>query len=247
MWKIALVSSLAGIGSAIPLSPRQSVPHYPPSSTSTGFHLVANVTDPSTDLPTSVNGWVFQGIHIGAGFNDAVLEAKSVNSSGRILYHNGTSEEIRYGQGSILSDGGTPLSPYGIYVQAENETDSTYPEEHDVSLNVGSGTIGVSIAAFPNPYFYLTGNAPGLFVACSRVVTYYNQEFIVLRYVYDTVDENTGLNPRTIPDACTAVNLIPECDTLPELPEGSLSNHEYAQSTRCYDDVSAIDWSEYGP
>lgn len=159
----------------------------------------------------------------------------------------GTASEIRYGQGSILSDGGSPPFPYGIYVQNATEYDYTYTAEHDVTLDVGSGTIGVSLLAFPDPYFYLTATLPGTYVACPRIVPYYQAEYVVIRYAYDLFNETTALFMRDIPAGCTAITLIPECDTLPELPEGSLSSHAFASPSKCYDDVSAINWPEYGP
>ncbi|KAI0860356.1 hypothetical protein F4860DRAFT_479583 [Xylaria cubensis] len=233
----------ASIASAVPLESRQVIPNYPPNELSTGFRLVANVTDPATDLTPSVDGWELQGIHTGAGFNDAVLTSES----SQIFYHNGTAAEIRFGEGSILSDGGSPPFPFGIYVQGEDQFDATYPAEHDVTINVGSGTIGVSLLAFPDPYFYLTAHATGTFVACPRTVPYYNQTFNVVRFAYDTFDPDTALPVHNVPEGCTAITLIPECDTLPELPEGSLSSHEYAADSKCYKDVSAINWPEYGP
>ncbi|KAI0429531.1 hypothetical protein F5Y09DRAFT_309980 [Xylaria sp. FL1042] len=238
-----LAVGAASLASASPLQSRQVIPNYPPNSLSTGFRLVANVTDPATDLTPSVDGWELQGIHTGAGLNDAVLTSET----GRIFYHNGTAAEIRFGEGSILSDGGSPPFPYGIYVQTEDQFDATYPAEHDVAINVGSGTIGVSLLAFPDPYFYLTAHAQGTYVACPRTVPYYNAEYVVVRFAYDTFDSDTALFVRNVPEGCTAITLIPECDTLPELPEGSISSHEYAANSKCYEDVSAINWPEYGP
>ncbi|TGJ83623.1 hypothetical protein E0Z10_g5141 [Xylaria hypoxylon] len=243
MFTTLLAVGAASLASATPLQSRQVVPNYPPNEVSTGFRLVANVTDPATDLTPSVDGWEFQGIHTGAGLNDAVL----ASGPGRIFYHNGTAAEIRFAEGSILADGGTPLFPYGIYVQGEDEVDPTYPAEHDVAINVGSGTIGVSLLAFPDPYFYLTAHAQGTFVACPRTVPYYNAEFTVVRFAYDTFNPDTALFDRNVPEGCTAITLIPECDTLPELPEGSISSHEFAANSKCYEDVSAINWPEYGP
>ncbi|KAI0967247.1 hypothetical protein F4678DRAFT_447046 [Xylaria arbuscula] len=233
----------ASLASASPMQPRQVIPNYPPNELSTGFRLVANVTDPATDLTPSVDGWELQGIHTGAGLNDAVL----TSDKGRIFYHNGTATEIRYGEGSILSDGGSPPFPYGIYVQGEDAFDATYPAEHDVTINVGSGTIGVSLLAFPDPYFYLTAHAQGTYVACPRTVPYYNAEYNVVRFAYDTFDQDTALFVPNVPEGCTAITLIPECDTLAELPEGSLSSHEFAAESKCYADVSSINWPEYGP
>ncbi|KAI8944839.1 hypothetical protein F4801DRAFT_585026 [Xylaria longipes] len=233
----------ASIASAVPLESRQVIPNYPPNELSKGFRLVANVTDPATDLTPSVDGWELQGIHTGAGSSDATL----TSGTGTVYYHNGTAAEIRFGSGSILTDGGTPPFPFGIYVQTEQEVDATYPKEHDVSINAGSGTIGVSLLAFPDPYFYLTGHAQGTYVACPRTVPYYNREFIVVRFAYDIFDSDTALYVHDIPEGCTAITLIPECDTLAELPEGSYSSHEFAADSKCYTDVSAINWPEYGP
>ncbi|KAI0403778.1 hypothetical protein F4802DRAFT_277990 [Xylaria palmicola] len=241
--KALLTVGAASLASAGPLGCRQVVPHYPPSSASTGFRLVVNVTDPASDLTPSVNGWELQGIHTGAGQNEATL----ASGPGRVFYHNGTATEIRYNQGSVLSDGGSPPFPYGIYVQGAGEHDATYPDEHAVGISVGSGTVGVSLAAFPNPYTYLTATAPGTYVACPRTVPYYNAEYVVVRFAYDVVDPATSLYVRDVPAGCAAVNLIPECDALAALPAGSIASHEFAAESKCYADVSAINWPEYGP
>ncbi|RWA05861.1 hypothetical protein EKO27_g9243 [Xylaria grammica] len=221
LFATLLAVGAASLASATPLQGRQVIPNYPPNELSTGFRLVANVTDPATDLTPSVDGWELQGIHTGAGLNDAVLTSET----GRIFYHNGTASEIHYALGSILSDGGSPPFPYGIYVQTADEFDATYPAEHDVTINVGSGTIGVSLLAFPDPYFYFT----------------------VVRFAYDTFNNATAQFERNVPAGCTAITLIPECDVLPDLPEGSLSSHQFASPSKCYEDVSAINWPEYGP
>lgn len=80
-----IAAGAASLVSAVPLESRQVIPHYPENSLSTGFRLVANVTDPATDLTPSVDGWEFTGIHTGAGLNDVVLTSEA----GRIFYHNG--------------------------------------------------------------------------------------------------------------------------------------------------------------
>ncbi|KAJ8132914.1 hypothetical protein O1611_g709 [Lasiodiplodia mahajangana] len=241
MLKAFFAVGAASLASAVPLESRQVIPNYPPNQISTGFRLVANVTDPATDLTPSVDGWEFQGIHTGAALNDVVL----TSGTGNIFYHNGTASEIRYGQGNVLSDLG--LYPYGIGVDNQTEFDYYYTAEHDVTLNVGQGTIGVSLLAFPSPYFYLTATAPGTYVACPRTVAYYQREFVVVRYAYDIFDNTTAQFVQDIPEGCTAITLIPECDTLPELPEGSQSSHQFASPSKCYEDVSAINWPEYGP
>jgi len=85
MFKPIFALGAACLASALPLESRQIIPNYPPNSLSTGFRLVANVTDPATDLNPPVNGWELTGIHTGAALNDAVL----TSSTGRVFYHNG--------------------------------------------------------------------------------------------------------------------------------------------------------------
>jgi hypothetical protein len=244
MLNALLALAIAGTASAVPLIARQVVPHYPPTQLSTGFRLIANVTDPSKDFTPPVNNWVFNAIHVGAGLDDAVLLSDSADS-GRIFYVNGTADEIYYGQGSTLTDGGTPPFPFGIYVAGEDQTDAD--GFHDVSVNVGSGTKGVQLTRFPVVYPTLTGAAQGTYAACQQTEPYYNQEYVTIRWTYDTIDPNTFLNVHNIPEGCVAINLIPECATLNDLPDGSLSSHEFAATSVCYDDVSAIDWTQYGP
>ncbi|KAI0131778.1 hypothetical protein BJ170DRAFT_220232 [Xylariales sp. AK1849] len=243
MLNTVLSLGLAGLASAAPLTSRQ-VPHYPPTALSTAFRLIANVTDPATDFNPPVNNWVFNAIHTGAGFNDAVLLADGADS-GRIFYQNGTVEEIRYNDGSVLTDGGTPPFPFGIYVSSADESDSD--GLNDVSVNVGSGTKGVELEHFPTVYPTLRGPAPGTYIACNQTVPYYHANYITIRYAYGILNPDTALYDYDIPEGCVAINLVAECATLNDLPEGSQSSHEYASTVNCYADVSAIDWTQYGP
>jgi hypothetical protein len=229
---------LLGLASAAPLESRQVVSNYPPTAISKGFRLVANVTDPSTDLTPPINGQIFSGIHTGAALSEAVIS----EGDGRVFYQNGTAEELRYRSASTLSDGGTPPFPWGILVQAQEEA-----SEAAVSINGGTGTKSVQLSQFPEPYSYLTGTAPGTFAVCPRLVPYYNQVFNVIRFAYDAFNEGTAQYESTVPEDCVAVRLLPECATLAELPEGSISSHEFAADSQCYEDVQSIDWSLYGP
>ncbi|KAI0198115.1 hypothetical protein F4808DRAFT_463142 [Astrocystis sublimbata] len=244
---LATAAGLTSLASATPLAARQIVPNYPPNELSKGFRLVANVTDPSTDLSPSVHGQELLGIHIGAGLNEAVLTAQE--GDGYVFYHNGTAAEVRAVQGSIISDSGNPPFPLGLTVQGEDEFDSAYPKEHFVHINGGAGTTGVSLLMQPDPYFYVTNFAQGTgtFVACPRKVPYYDSDFIVVRFAYDVWDSENAVSVQDVPENCTAITLIPECDLLSELPEGSLSSHAEARDSKCYVDVSAINWPEYGP
>lgn len=232
---VVLTLGLAAMGSAVPLSSRQA-PNYPPTQKSTGFRLVANVTDSSKDLSPSVHGWVFTGFHTGAGFNEAVVTDEV--ESGRIFYQNGTAEEIRARRGATLTDGGSPPNPWGIGIQEDSEG-----PEAPVNVNVGGGTKGAQLTVHPEPLSYLTGTAPGTYAICPREVPYYQQVFNVIRWTNDVFNDDTAQYESTVPDDCVAVRFLAQCAELPELPEGSQSSHEFAANSQCYEDVSAIEWS----
>ncbi|KAI0022489.1 hypothetical protein F4780DRAFT_733121 [Xylariomycetidae sp. FL0641] len=237
-------AALTGLASATPLVSRQT-PNYPPTSQSQGFQLIANVTDPSTDLSPSVNGFVLSGIHVGAGLSEAVVSA----DSGLVFYHNGTAQAIKSGSGSILMDGGTPPFPWGISIAAPSTPSNLSGPEHYVGVNAGSGTSGVTFASFPDPYAYLTApGQQGTFAACARPVEYYGgQVWTVVRWVEDVWDEEAKLYLPLVPQGCTRVNFLPQCAPLPGLPADAIASHEFALSQRCYEDVSAIQWGMYGP
>jgi hypothetical protein len=80
LLKSLIALSAAALVSAVPVS----------TSTSTGFRLVVKVTDPTTDLTPSVEGWQLVGIHTGAGLNDAVINS----TSGLVFYQNGKSTDL---------------------------------------------------------------------------------------------------------------------------------------------------------
>ena len=247
MVSAVVVLSLAALAAAIPA--KRQTPHYPPSSQSTGFTLIANVTDPSKDFSPSISGLVLEGIHVGAGLNVATLSS-AANSAGNIFYENGTASDIfSGGPVDILMDGGTPLFPWGITVQSPTVFDTTYPAEHDVFVNAGTGT-QASLTRFPNPYPYLAnGQGTGTFVACNNTVPYYRANFITVQYAYATFTAPDGSYDyqANIPDGCAPINLVAQCATLDTLPAGSISSHQYAATVQCYDDVASIDWSQYGP
>ncbi|KAK0703086.1 hypothetical protein B0T26DRAFT_599712, partial [Lasiosphaeria miniovina] len=221
-------------------------PHHAPTSLSQGFFLVANVTDPSKDLVPSINGWVVQAAHTGPALDVAVLQSPTSSVPGRIFYENGTAEQVRFGRSSVLTDTATPLTPYGIIVQNSTRFDATYPTEHDVFINGGTGTPS-SITNFPNsPYAVLQNNlGPGTFVACNNTVPYYGRKFITIEYAYATFVGPDGgfLYDADIPDGCAPISLVPQCTTLNSLPPGAFASHEFAATVRCYDNVAAIKWS----
>lgn len=142
-----------------------------------------------------------------------------------------------------MTDGGTPLYPYGITVQPEVAPGTAY----GVAVNVGPGTSGVQLTHFPEVYPILRGGAQGTYAACNEFEPYYQKNYTTVRFTYDVVNPDTFLYEHDIPANCIAINLIPECAVLPDLPAGSVASHEFASSVNCYPDVSAIDWTQYGP
>ncbi|KAK4189067.1 hypothetical protein QBC35DRAFT_494627 [Podospora australis] len=109
-----------------------SSPTTTPSFKAKAFHLLAVVTDPSLDLSPSINGWAVTTAHSGAAQNVAIFPSPS---SGRLFYENGTTSP---GTTNILTDGGTPLVPFGLATQPPpSDAGSTASV---ATVNVGPGT-----------------------------------------------------------------------------------------------------------
>ncbi len=202
---------LAGMASCAPTS----TPLYPPTSQSSNFRLVANVT--SSDLTPSINGFSISSYHIGAGQAYAVLDSDI--STSRILYVNGTASEVRYNAANLLSDEGTPLFPAGVSI--DSTTGAVY-------INAGEGEAGVGLTQFPEPISELKGAEYGSFYACESELEYGS----AVQLFYKLFGDAT-------PAGCADVTLLPQCS------EGSGAEDEFANVVECYADVSAIDWSIY--
>ncbi|KAI1455186.1 hypothetical protein F4805DRAFT_436531 [Annulohypoxylon moriforme] len=220
----AILLSVASLASAAPFETRGA------SASSTGFKLVAFVVGPSKDLSVPIQGAVLEGAHVGAGLNTAVLNA---TTPGDIFYQNGTAEDVRLGKTNILTDGGTPLFPFGLGVSL-NKTDPASPVT--ASINGGSGTSGVSI------YSDNSNNVPAIlhystasFMACDESLAYYGPswKFAVVK-TFETTKEKTAI----IPENCVQINLHPLCASLPALPAGSQSSHEFANRVPCFESVA---------
>lgn len=236
MYSAISLGVLAGLATASPLVPRQTVPNYPSTSTSKGFHLVVNVTDPATDFSPPINNYYVNGIHIGPPF--ALLGVTP--EPGRIFYQNGTFQEIYYAQSTIISDAAIPPSPFGLSLQPDADSDVVSTGH----LDGGPGTPGVGLSRFPEPYVFLR---PETFIACNESIPYYQgQHFVIIKHAPVTVDED-GTIEYNVPAECIAVRLLPECTELNELPDDAYSSHEFAADSQCYDDVSELVWSDYGP
>jgi hypothetical protein len=213
---LALLSSLASCAPT-------STPIYPPKATSQNFRLVANVT--SGDLTPSINNFIMDSYHVGAGEDFAVLSANTSATTGRIFYVNGTAEEVYYGTSNVLSDEGTPLFPAGIIINDPNTS-----AQRSVSINAGLGQAGVGLTQFPDPISELQGTREfgSGFYACSEELPY----GVAIQLFYSTAGD-------TIPEGCAIVNLLPQCS------EGSGAEDPFGNTINCYPDVAAIDWTIY--
>lgn len=108
MFFSAPIAALLVSAAAAAPAARQA-PAYPPHSLGTSFRLIANVT--SADLSPSINDYVLTSYHLSAGGAAAVLAPFTTPTTGRLFYLNGTAEDVRYRRASILTSGGTPVSP----------------------------------------------------------------------------------------------------------------------------------------
>lgn len=215
--------ALSSLAASTPLVARQA-PHYPPLSSGNGFTLVANET-----------GRVVSTAHTGAGSSLAVLSDPS-SIPGRVFYLNGTAEDWRYSRTHVLTDGGTPPFPFGLGIV--DPSGDVPLNISSVVVNAGSGT-PAKLANFPEPVPALVNVLGwGSWVACDRYVRPANAVLTVLGYVYA---KNGEVHPE-IPEGCAKVTLLPQCAQLPELPEGSISSHEFALEVKCYENVVDADW-----
>ncbi|KAH7311252.1 hypothetical protein B0I35DRAFT_357321, partial [Stachybotrys elegans] len=225
---LATIAALATLVTASPMKRGPVIPNYPTTSTSQGFHLVVNVTNPELDFESPINNFYINSIHVGAGLNLVGVS----DYPGRIFYQNGTAEDIRYGRGTIISDAGTVPLPYGISLTADDESEELFTAR----MNAGFGTPGLSLSRFPEPYVFVLFEQ---YVACDEALDYYHgKHFVIIKRI-----PYGG----SMPDNCIPVRLLPQCTKLNALPEGSWSSHEFAANSACYDDVSALEWTKYGP
>lgn len=226
--------ALLGLASASPLVVTN--PQYPKRSSSKGFKLRVNVTDPSRDFDPPIQNFLITTIHTGAGLSSVGV----IKNNGRIFYQNGTKEQRNDGLATVLTDGGTPLTPSGLALEAENESETLFA----TSLNFGPGTPGVQLNKPDDPYTYML---PETFVACNESLPYYQGKyFITIKQARITIDKNNEIQ-RNIPKGCAPIRLVPECAKLNDLPRGSYSSHEFAIDSKCYTDVPSIEWSKYSP
>lgn len=236
---------LATLAISAPTTRRQS-PHNPPTSSSQAFKLVANVTDPALDFSPSIKNWLVQGYHTGAGTNAAVLAPfDAATNPGRIFYENGTAQDQAYHSTTLLTDAGSLPGPFSWEVQSPTEFDAVYPAQHHVTISIGEPTPAY-IASFPVVYPTVqNGLGQGTFVACKDTLPTLGT-VVTVNYAYATFEGSDGGYEynANIPEGCVPIALIPQCSVLDPSSEAS---HEFALVERCYEDVAAINWPEYGP
>lgn len=208
-----IISALT-IAAAATALPSQQPRTASTTSTSKGFNLVAHVTDPTHDLTPSLEGQVLGAAHTGAGFNAAVF----YGTTGRLFYQNGTAEQVANRETTIVTDGGTPPFSFTLQVQPAGEA------RRILDISIGQGTANTVVAADGGAQL-VNGLGEGTWLACNELVPYYNREFVTLQYAYGEGAE--------VPEGCAPIVLVPECAALNDLPEGSLSSHEFATEVTC--------------
>ncbi|KAI6080324.1 hypothetical protein F4821DRAFT_251767 [Hypoxylon rubiginosum] len=218
----ATILAAASVISAAPFQPRAV-------GSSKGFKLVASIAGASKDLSVPIQGAYLEGAHVGAGLNTAVLNA---TTQGTIFYQNGTAEEVQQGLSTIVSDGGTPLYPYGLRAYL-NSTDAASPVA--LAINGGVGTTGVTLTKPASGPGELEWGAAS-FIACDETLLYYGPDwrFAVVKDLVASPAESA------VPDNCVQINLVPLCTTLNDLPPGSVASHEFANEVACYESLSDI-------
>ncbi|KAI2613425.1 hypothetical protein GGR54DRAFT_615784 [Hypoxylon sp. NC1633] len=225
MTTTTFFAALLGAASLVSAAPRPATAFIrPEAGVSNGFKLVANVIGAPKALSVPVQGAFLGGAHVGAGLSIAAL---NLTSPSPIFYQNGTAEAIADGTSNILTDGGTPPFPEGLRVLL-NATAPSNPVE--AQINAGIGTPGVTITkpvAGPGILKYESAS----FIACDETLAYYGPSW---HFAIVKAFEGTAA---VVPDNCVLIELVPQCATLPDLPEGSLSSHEYANEVACYEQL----------
>ncbi|KAK4641216.1 hypothetical protein QC761_610430 [Podospora bellae-mahoneyi] len=228
----ALMASLT-VASPVSLTQRQFQGNYPPRTTANGFKLVANISTPSNIFDPPVHNWFLSGVHVGAGLNAAIL-VPNVDAAAT-LFVNGTGRDVSAQATSIglppikYQGGATPMGlrfPMGPIEHATN-----------LGLNFGPGNIGAGVvgglrspwaqAFTPYPYF----------IVCNETEPAYGRPQHAVK-VAPSVE--------SIPENCVAITFLAQCATLPEdVFEGVDELNIHQLDAPCYEDVGAIDWSQY--
>ncbi|KAI0518142.1 hypothetical protein F5B22DRAFT_599843 [Xylaria bambusicola] len=198
-------ATLLGLTTALPTSRT--------TGSSKGFRLRVNVTDTTRDLTPSVQNLYLSSLRTGAGTAISTLTASTPTPS----YLNGTAYHT-----TVVQD--IPnVYPLSLAVAGPSDYDIFYPAEHPVGAAVNGGT---ELFLRPGEPILFPLDEGGVYAACERDVVLGGQKTSVLaaRYVYG--DES-------VPADCAPVEFVVECAVLPDLPEGSSWNHDFAFEVPC--------------
>ncbi|OAQ63651.1 hypothetical protein VFPPC_16499 [Pochonia chlamydosporia 170] len=229
----ATILSIASLAAASPIT-RDTPTSTPPTSKSQGFQLVVNVTDLSRDFAPSIHQKYINSIHVGAG--QSLLGVGSKQDSPRTFYINGTALDFHFANSTVVSDAGTPLTPWGISLTKDKGSDIA----STAHLNGGPGAKGIGLTRWSVPYTFMY---PETYAICNESLAYYGgKKFLIVKQF------NLGIKGLdAIPKTCVPVRLFAQCAKLNDLPKGSISSHKFAYETECYEDVAGIDWPKYRP
>lgn len=239
--RFSLVACLAALAIAAPdakIAP-------PPLSSSNGFRLMVHVVKGDTYTRVLIEGEFLQIYPDRYKHNvqrlrvDGDRNPKARPNPNKVFYLNGTAEDVKRGTTTLVLDGvrytnpnndsQTVQSPMSMLISPPDPYDDT----RSVNLTYGIGTKGVKLSPASDPLSYLTPDTWGI-------------EFESEAHIGWTILQGRALNPPpgSYQDP-TVIRLIPECAQLDQLTPGSESNHDFAQTVRCYDDTQSIDWAQY--
>lgn len=226
MISTAFTLVLAGVAAAVPFSTQG----YAPVSHSKGITFVMNVTDPSTDFKdTPVNGLQLVGVHAGATEN-----APTVTSNGGESFFATNNDTIQ-----LANTGSTP---YSIFM---DET-AVEPFVYNLGINAGYGTPGFGITSGPlNPHPCPMLYAPkaGTFAVCDTGFGAPTHPQLLVQFVEGSM--SNWYASENVPANCVAVKLIPQCSAID--PNQATVNYDDIPESQCYDNVTAINWSQLSP
>ena len=220
---------LAALSGASSLVERAVYGRYPKMKARPAFRLVANVTNSTRDLDPPVHLSYLNAINLPSPYNLIGIGPKN---DSRIFYMNGTTDELRAGVGSILSDGGKPRVNQGISINFTSG-EACPDRASTVHLDPGIPQYPVQLAPRPNPFTFV--NVMDLAI-CDEEVAYVQQKMRILKYFPYRGDEDR------IPKHCVPVRLLPECAQLNVLDANDMADHKHARKVGCYLFVSKIEW-----
>jgi len=247
---IAVLASLGALATAKPIRVRQSLDDF---AASTGFRLIANVTDLSRDLDPPIHGWAMViaiteadnvGVPILMDPSSEINRFPTAGQNGLVWFLNGTdgSNEQYMQRGQICGDSNLVQA-----LTVQNTTEYLDTHEHGVSVHPLSmstappSTLGFAKSPdYPANYLFDDSGSDGTFMACMRPLSSAHTA-PVIEYSYISCDLDSQQYTDNIPDDCAPITLLPQCDQL--FSEDGTQYNQGAVSVPCFVDVASVDWS----